>query len=56
MAREKREKNTQGRVASIDLRIGLNLLGEDGRMLLAQYIKTKSQQRTNTPTASIQLP
>jgi hypothetical protein len=30
------------RVASIDLRIGLNLLGENGRMLLAQYLKTKS--------------
>jgi hypothetical protein len=31
------------RVASIDLRIGLNLLGENGRMLLAEYIKTKNQ-------------
>jgi len=30
------------RVASIDLRIGLNLLGENGRMLLAEYIKTKT--------------
>ena len=30
------------RVASIDLRIGLNLLGENGRMLLAEYIKTKN--------------
>lgn len=32
------------RVASIDLRIGLNLLGENGRMLLAEYIKTKAAQ------------
>lgn len=32
------------RVASIDLRIGLNLLGENGRMLLAEYIKTKTSQ------------
>jgi hypothetical protein len=30
------------RVASIDLRIGLNLLGEKGRMLLAEYIQTKT--------------
>jgi hypothetical protein len=29
------------RVASCDLRIGLNLLGENGRMLLAEYIKSK---------------
>jgi hypothetical protein len=32
------------RVASIDLRIGLNLLGEKGRMLLEEYIKTKTSQ------------
>src|SRR5713101_6828453 len=30
------------RVASIDLRIRLHLLGENGRKLLAEYIKTKS--------------
>ena len=32
------------RVASIDLRIGLNLLGEQGRKLLAEYITIKRQQ------------
>ncbi len=32
------------RVVSIDLRIGLNLLGEKGRMLLAEYIQTKTSQ------------
>jgi hypothetical protein len=41
--REKREKSIQGRVASIDLRIGLNLLGERGRKLLAEYITIKRQ-------------
>ncbi len=34
----------KNRVVSIDLRIGLNLLGENGRMLLAEYIKTKASQ------------
>lgn len=32
------------RVATIDLRIGLNLLGEKGRILLEEYIKTKTSQ------------
>jgi hypothetical protein len=31
------------RVAASDLRIGLALLGEHGRMLLREYIKSKSQ-------------
>ena len=34
----------KNRVASIDLRIGLNLLGENGRLLLIEYIKTKASQ------------
>ena len=32
------------RVTSIDIRIGLNLLGEQGRKLLAEYITIKRQQ------------
>lgn len=30
----------------IDVRIGLHLLGREGRTLLAQYVKAKSQQQT----------
>jgi len=40
----RRESIFKGRVASIDLRIGLNLLGQEGRKLLAEYISTKRQQ------------
>ncbi len=44
LSRQRRhELISKKRVASIDLRIGLNLLGENGRMLLTEYIKTKSQ-------------
>jgi len=42
--REKSGRRIHGRVASRDLRIGLNLLGENGRLLLAEYIKTKTLQ------------
>jgi hypothetical protein len=56
MSQESRKTNTQGRVVESDLRVGLNLLGEHGRMLLAQYIKTKSQLREKTPATEIQLP
>lgn len=42
-------KSIQGRVSSIDLRIGINLLGEQGLDLLMQYIKAKSQQRDSMP-------
>jgi hypothetical protein len=34
-----------GRIAAIDLRIGLKMLGEQGRKLLAEYIVTKRQER-----------
>ena len=37
--------SVRGRVSSIDLRIGINLLGEQGLDLLIQYVITKSQQR-----------
>ena len=30
------------RVAATDVRIGLNLLGENGRMLLREYAKTST--------------
>jgi hypothetical protein len=40
-----RRTSTQGRVRSIDLRIGMNLLGEQGLDLLIQYIRTKRQHR-----------
>jgi hypothetical protein len=49
MSQEKRAKSTQGRVGSIDLRIGINLLGEQGLVLLMQYIKAKSQRRDTMP-------
>jgi len=39
----RRESILKGRVASIDLRIGLNLLGQEGRKLLAEYISAKRQ-------------
>jgi len=41
----------QKRVELIDLRIGLHLLGQEGRMLLAQYIKVKSHQQMPRNTA-----
>ena len=44
--------SVQGRVSSIDLRIGINLLGEQGLDLLMQYIRTKSQQREDMPVGS----
>ncbi len=56
MSQESRKTNTQARVVESDLRVGLNLLGEHGRMLLAQYIKTKSQPREKTLATEIQLP
>ena len=39
-----REKLPKGRVAAIDLRIGLSMLGQEGRKLLAEYITIKLQQ------------
>lgn len=35
---------SQGSFALLDLRIGLHLLGQEGRLLLAQYLRVKSQQ------------
>jgi hypothetical protein len=40
----------KGRVSAIDLRIGLSMLGQEGRKLLAEYIAIKLQQASkNTP-------
>jgi len=50
ISQEKREKSIQGRVASIDLRIGLNLLGEQGRKLLAEYITIKRRHMADKTT------
>ena len=45
-----RERIPKGRVAAIDLRIGLSMLGQEGRKLLAEYITIKLQQASkNTP-------
>jgi hypothetical protein len=44
------ERIPKGRDAAIDLRIGLSMLGKEGRKLLAEYITIKLQQAsTNTP-------
>lgn len=40
-------QNRQGRDAAIDLRIGLLLLGVDGRKLLAEYINTNEDLPKN---------
>jgi len=42
-----RERQSKGRVAAIDLRIGLNMLGIEGRKLLAEYITIKRQRLTD---------
>ena len=47
MLPEYHERVEQKRDASIDLRIGLNLLGAEGRALLVQYITTKRQRRND---------
>jgi hypothetical protein len=47
-----RRTSVRGRVRSIDLRIGMNLLGDQGLDLLMQYIRTKSQQRDSMPVGS----
>jgi hypothetical protein len=39
-----REHIPKGRVAATDLRIGLSMLGQEGRKLLAEYITIKLQQ------------
>lgn len=41
----KQKKTIDGRIPSIDLRIGLNLLGEEGTLHLLNYIKVKSQSK-----------
>ena len=41
----------KGRVAALDPSIGLHLLGQEGRTLLAQYIGVKSQQRARRNVA-----
>lgn len=48
--REKIVQN-QERTAYIDLRIGLNLLGENGRMLLAQYTAIRRLRKDSVPTS-----
>ena len=40
----RREGRAKGRVAALDLRIGLNMLGIEGRKLLFEYITQKLQQ------------
>jgi hypothetical protein len=45
----KHEHNSQTEITLADLRIGLNLLGENGRLLLAQYIKMKLPKRQIDP-------
>ena len=37
-------KSTQVKVEFIDFRIGLHLLGQEGRMLLAHYIRVKASK------------
>jgi hypothetical protein len=44
-SKPKQKKTIDGRIPSIDLRIGLNLLGEEGRLHLLRYIKVKSQSQ-----------
>lgn len=39
-----RESIFKERVAALDLRIGLNMLGVEGRKLFIEYISTKRQQ------------
>ena len=46
-----REKIVLGSTEGADLRIGLNLLGENGRMMLAQYIVAKSRRKGTSPAA-----
>ena len=41
-AKRRRENMFTRRVASTDIRIGLNLLGENGRLLLREYSKTST--------------
>jgi hypothetical protein len=41
---EKTAQPSLTRDAAIDLRIGLNMLGEEGRKLLAEYISIKRQR------------
>lgn len=50
-AQAAREQSSQERTTYIDLRIGLILLGENGRMLLAQYIATRKLRKDSVPTS-----
>jgi hypothetical protein len=45
MSKEKPKENIQKKVSCVDVRIGLNLLGEHGRILLSQYIKAKQPKQ-----------
>jgi len=44
--KRRRENIFSKRIASTDLRIGLNLLGENGRILLREYSKTSTAHFT----------
>ena len=46
-----REKSVLVSTTGADLRIGLNLLGKNGRMMLAQYIIAKSRRKGTVPAA-----
>jgi len=43
-SRKKAVQPSLKRDAAVDLRIGLNMLGEEGRKLLAEYITIKRQR------------
>jgi hypothetical protein len=43
-SRKKAAQPSLPRDAAIDLRIGLNMLGEEGRRLLAEYVTIKQKQ------------
>jgi len=51
IAQQRRKSMLKGRVAALDPSIGLHLLGQEGRTLLAQYIGVKSQQRARRNVA-----
>lgn len=50
-AQASRKKSIQERTTYIDLRIGLILLGENGRRLLAQYIASKRGKKDSVSTS-----
>ena len=51
---EKTAQPSLKRDAAIDLRIGLNMLGEEGRKLLAEYIYIKRQRTTDKTNTTLE--